>query len=303
MKYTVVHSLNQSLRELLETNPNVVILGEDIVDNYGGAFKVTRGLSKDYPQRVLSTPISEAAITGVAAGMAMRGLRPIVEIMFGDFITLCADQIINHIAKYRWVYNEKVQVPIVLRMPMGGRLGYGPTHSQSLEKIFMGIPGLRIIAINLLTDPGKLLEKIMEVYEPVLFIEHKWLYPKQLYLSKDNYIEGFSVRFYGQNFPTCVLSAGDFESADITIATYGGMAEIALQAAKEILIENEVMCEVVVFSHVKPFDTIPVLDSLQRTRNLLVLEEGTENFGWGREVIYQILQKFHDFRIPPRAVG
>ena len=100
MKYTVVHSLNQSLRELLETNPNVVILGEDIVDNYGGAFKVTRGLSKDYPQRVLSTPISEAAITGVAAGMAMRGLRPIVEIMFGDFITLCADQIINHIAKY-----------------------------------------------------------------------------------------------------------------------------------------------------------------------------------------------------------
>ncbi len=303
MKYTVVYSLNQALRRLLATNPDVLIMGQDIVGAYGGAFKVTKDLSKDYPDRVLSTPISEAAMTGMAAGMAMRGLRPIVEIMFGDFIVLCADQMINHIAKFRWVYNEKVQLPLVLRTPMGGRLGYGATHSQSLEKIFMGIPGWRIVAINLLTDPGKLLEKAVEVLEPVLFVENKWLYPKQPYPIQNGSIEGFPVRFEGQNFPTCLLSTGDFEDADITIVTYGGMAGVVLEAMKELLLEEEILCEMVVPTHIKPFNINPILDSLARTRNLLVFEEGTENFGWGREVIYQTSQKFSDFKITPRAIG
>jgi acetoin:2,6-dichlorophenolindophenol oxidoreductase subunit beta len=115
----------------MASDERVVLIGEDLLDPYGGAFKVTRGLSSAFPDRVLSTPISEAGMVGVATGMAMRGLRPVVEIMFGDFVTLVADQIINHATKFSWMYNDQVKVPLVIRTPMGGRRGYGPTHSQS----------------------------------------------------------------------------------------------------------------------------------------------------------------------------
>ena len=139
---TVLDALNAALHRACAADERVIILGEDVLDPYGGAFKVTRGLSTTYPERVLTTPISEAGIVGVAAGMALRGLRPVVEIMFGDFITLAADQLINHAAKFRWMYNDQVRVPMVIRTPMGGRRGYGPTHSQTLEKLFLGVPGL-----------------------------------------------------------------------------------------------------------------------------------------------------------------
>ena len=130
----------------MTADERVILMGEDILDPYGGAFKVTRGLSSAFPDRVLAAPISEAGMVGAAAGMALRGLRPGVEIMFGDFLTLAADQLINHIAKFRWMYNDQVRVPLVVRTPMGGRRGYGPTHSQTLEKLFLGIPGLTVLA-------------------------------------------------------------------------------------------------------------------------------------------------------------
>ena len=170
---TVLESLSAALHQAMENDARIYVLGEDILDPYGGAFKVTRGLSTKFPERVLTTPISEAAIVGVANGMALRGLRPVAEIMFGDFVTLIADQLVNHAAKFRWMYNNNVHVPIVVRAPMGGRRGYGPTHSQSLEKMFLGIPGLKVVAPNTLGDPGRLLEAAIADDDPVLFVEHK----------------------------------------------------------------------------------------------------------------------------------
>src|SRR5512147_2574474 len=130
---SVLDALNQALQRAFAANPDVILLGEDLLDPYGGAFKVSRGLSTAYPERVLSTPISEAALVGLAGGMALRGLRPVVEIMFGDFLTLAADQLINHAAKFRWMYHadslDSFCLPLVIRTPMGGRRGYGPTHS------------------------------------------------------------------------------------------------------------------------------------------------------------------------------
>ena len=134
------------------------MLGEDILDPYGGAFKVTQGLSTRFPDRVFTTPISEAAIVGMSVGLALRGLHPIAEIMFGDFVALAADQIVNHAAKYPAMYNGQVQVPLVMRTPMGGGRGYGPTHSQSLERLFFGIPHLKLVAPSHAHDPGALLE-------------------------------------------------------------------------------------------------------------------------------------------------
>ena len=143
-----VQVLNETLHELFASRDDVSLLGEDVLDPYGGAFKVTQGLSDAYPDRVLTTPISEASLFGVAAGMALRGERPILEIMFGDFVALGFDQIVNGIAKFREMYDDQVTVPLVVRTPMGGRRGYGPTHSQSLEKLLLGVPNIVVVAAS-----------------------------------------------------------------------------------------------------------------------------------------------------------
>ena len=159
-----------------------LLVGEDLQDAYGGAFKVSKGLSTAFPGQVISTPISEAGIVGAATGMAMRGLKPIVEIMFGDFISLAADQIINHATKFNWMYNHKVSVPMIIRTPVGGRRGYGPTHSQSLENIFMSVPGLEIVAPSICHNPGEMIGNLIKyVDKPTIFIEYKIDYSKQLY--------------------------------------------------------------------------------------------------------------------------
>ncbi len=191
---TVLESLNRTLQRVMEKDNRVVVLGEDILDPYGGAFQSNRGLSSKYPDRVFSTPISEAGIVGMATGMAMRGLKPVAEIMFGDFVTLIADQLINHAAKFRWMYNDNVRVPIVVRTPMGGRRGYGPTHSQSLEKLFLGIPGMKVLAPNTLRDPGELLLAAIEDEDPVLFVEHKLLYSRPMLEAGKSDLKEFEVQ-------------------------------------------------------------------------------------------------------------
>lgn len=293
---TVLESLNTALHRALENDSRVYILGEDILDPYGGAFKVTRGLSTRFPERVLTTPISEAAIVGVATGMALRGLRPIVEIMFGDFITLAADQIINHAAKFRWIYNEQVHVPLVIRTPMGGRRGYGPTHSQSLEKLFLGVPGLKILAPNTLGNPGALLEAAIADEEPVLFIEHKLLYPRSLAQPNQGDLADYTLETCAGPYPCHALRFPQ-SSPHLTIATYGYNFELVRSAIQTLLMEREIFAEVVVFSQLAPFDLEPLLDSLRHTRRLLTVEEGTGNSGWGAEVVARAVQAVEDTRI------
>jgi pyruvate/2-oxoglutarate/acetoin dehydrogenase E1 component len=284
---SVLKSLNEGLDSLLKNDSNVFVLGEDLADPYGGAFKVTKGLSTTYPERVISTPISEAAMVGMAGGMALKGLKPIVEIMFGDFVMLCADQILNHITKYRWMYNEKVSCPVVIRAPMGGRRGYGPTHSQTLEKHFLGVPGLRVVAVNRFVSPSRLLHAAVGTGDPVLFIENKILYPQDvLDCSQGRLLDG-AVRFTESGFPTATVSWTEFEHADVTVVAYGGMADVALRAGHELMLEEEIACEVVVPSQIKPMEMAPLLSSVASSGALAVFEEGTEHGGWGREIIYQ----------------
>jgi pyruvate/2-oxoglutarate/acetoin dehydrogenase E1 component len=277
---TVLESLNIALQHVMETDERVYVLGEDILDPYGGAFKVTRGLSIKYPGRVLTTPISEAAIVGVANGMAMRGLRPVVEIMFGDFITLIADQVVNHAAKFNWMYNKKVKVPIVIRTPMGGRRGYGPTHSQSLEKIFMGVPGLKVVAPNTLGDPGRLIESAISDDDPVLFVEHKLLYTCCMLAHGHGELIDFEIHESGGTYPNFMLHIPN-HTPQLTIATYGYNFELARAAALILLMEHEIFSEIVLFSQLSPFDLEVLYESLQRTHKLLTVEEGTLSLGWG----------------------
>lgn len=293
---TVLESLNTALHRVLENDARVYVLGEDILDPYGGAFKVTRGLSTRFPERVLTTPISEAAIVGVATGMALRGLRPVAEIMFGDFITLAADQIVNHAAKFRWMYNDQVHVPIVIRTPMGGRRGYGPTHSQSLEKLFLGVPGLKILAPNTLGDPGALLEAAIADDDPVLFIEHKLLYPRPLIKPSQEDLADYGLQTFAGSYP-CYTLHFLHHSPHLTIATYGYNFEIVRAAIQILLMEREIFADVVVFSQLAPFALDPLLDSLRRTRRLLTVEEGTLTSGWGAEVAARAAQAVDGIRV------
>ncbi len=292
---TVLDRLNFALHRSMETDERVYIIGEDILDPYGGAFKVTRGLSTKFPGRVLTTPISESAIVGVAAGMAMRGLIPIAEIMFGDFVTLAADQLINHASKFRWMYNSQVRVPMVVRTPMGGRRGYGPTHSQSLEKLFLGVPGLKVVAPNTLGDPADLLAAAISDEDPVLFVEHKLLYTRSLLeMGRDDLLD-FQVEQTADRYPTFCLRP--LAPAQLTIACYGYNFELARSAALELIMDHEIFSEIILFSQLSPFSLEPLFQSLGRTAKLVTVEEGTLSLGWGAELAARAVEQINGLRI------
>jgi acetoin:2,6-dichlorophenolindophenol oxidoreductase subunit beta len=306
MATNVLNSLNAALHKMLSEDPRVVVVGEDLLDPYGGAFKVTKGLSTKFPGRVLTTPLSEAGFTALAAGMAMRGLRPVVEIMFGDFLMLAADQIINHIGKYRWMYNDKVRVPLVIRTPMGGRRGYGPTHSQTLEKHFIGAPGWHVVAPSPFHEPGTLLYRaVLEDDDPVLFIENKTMYARPVREApSEGRLGDFHARVTSGRYPTVTMSFDSFTRADVTLVAYGGMAELAEAAAEQLLMREEILCEVVVPSSVSPVDLEPILESLRRTGKLVVCEEGTQTAGWGAELIAAVsAQAFELLHAAPLRVA
>ena len=229
---TVLDSLNAGLRQALADNPQVILLGEDILDPYGGSFKVTRGSSSLYPERVITTPISEAGVTGMAGGMSLRGMRPVVEIMFGDFSTLIMDQVVNHLTKFSTMYHQDVRVPVLIRTPMGGRRSYGPTHSQSLEKLFLGVPGLTVLAPfhfsgkeSALGGPGELLyDAINHQDTPTFFIEHKLQYLLKLFEKAD--LTEYTLEDVGEAgpFPFYRLALQSAPASQLTLAAYGSVS-------------------------------------------------------------------------------
>ena len=291
---TVLQSLNQALLQALADDPRVFLLGEDILDPYGGAYKVTRGCSTAFPERVLTTPISEAGITGLAGGMALRGLRPVVEIMFGDFTTLIADQVLNHIAKFHGMYNGQASAPVVIRTPMGARRGYGPTHSQTLERLFLGAPGLTVLAPNHLLGvsplgaPGQLLyDAILGQDGPTFFVENKLQYLLKLLdpAELQDYDLQESLPAGGFPAPCTTLRLKGAPPPQITLTAYGYMADLALQALHSLAYEHEIFAELVIPTQLSPAQPEPLFTSLRRTGRLLAIEEGTFSWGWGAEVL------------------
>ena len=250
-----VTRLNAGLTELLEEHQSAFFMGEDILDPYGGAFKVAKGLSTRFPERTLTTPISEAGITAWGIGAALTGARPVVEMMFGDFTALTADQILNHAAKYRWLAQGEASASIVIRTPMGGRRGYGPTHSQSIEAMFLGIPELVMVAPTHLLDPGALLKRASAIELPVMFVENKGMYAQQLALHSEGRIDDFSVRTTETCFPTLHLSLAEFETPDVVIVTYGGSVELAMEAASQSMLKEERLVDILVVTSLSPLPT------------------------------------------------
>ena len=299
-----VQVLNGALHEIFASRGDVYLFGEDILDPYGGAFKVTQGLSDGYPGRVFTTPISEASLFGVAAGMALRGQRPILEIMFGDFIALGLDQVVNGISKFREMYDDQVTVPLVVRTPMGGRRGYGPTHSQSLEKLLLGIPNICVVAASECHDLGALLTHAVEDDGPVFFIENKLMYGRMNRRPEDGHIGELAVRESGGPYPALTFSGTDFTEASATIVTYGGMVPIVLEAVTELILEHEIFCEVVALSQLSPMELDAVYESVGRTGALVTAEEGTLTGGFGAEIAARVqAAAWSDLRAPVQRVA
>lgn len=307
MRYA--ESLNKALHQLMKYDNKVFIMGEDILDPYGGAFKVTKGLSTAFPDRVLTTPISEASITGFATGLAIKGYRPVLEIMFGDFITLCADQIINGASKFNWMYGEKFTVPLVIRTPMGGRRGYGPTHSQTLESLFLGVPGINIIAPSHYHNPGELLYRtVLNAEIPTLFVENKLLYPERLKIPDENEkIDDFYfniINTCNKQYPSVSLKIEKDEKPDVTLITYGGMAPLAVEAAINSFFEEEILVEIIIPSLVKPFPIADILPSVKESGRVVIVEEGVKTSGWGAELACKISENVFDYlKKPIRRIG
>lgn len=281
----IAKELGAALRACLTEDPRVLLLGEDLVDPYGGAFKVTRGLSTDFPQRVRSTPISEGAVAGLAAGLALAGYRPIVEIMFGDFMSLTFDQVVNHITKYQAMYAGQATCPVIIRTPSGGHRGYGPTHSQSLEKHFLGVAHLRVVAASPFHEPLPVLKALLAQDSPALFIEHKLLYPEHLTAPVGGRVGDLiaTVDSSPGSLPTIALSAVPRDRCTVTVLAYGYSALLAAREVARLAVEEEIFAELLVPAQVAPMDWAPVVRSVSVTGSLVSVEEGVAGWSWGTE--------------------
>ncbi len=280
-------ALNAGLRHLLDSADDTLLLGEDLHDPYGGAFKVTAGLSTDFPGRVLSTPISEAGIAGVGIGLALAGLRPVVEVMFADFLTLCLDQLYNHAVKFPGVFPD-LRVPLVVRAPSGGRRGYGPTHSQSPENLFTAVPGLTVVFGSHRHDNGRLLVNASQGWPyPVLFFEHKLLYSETQAAGDYRLLAAVATDAAAELFPTLVRGGGQ---PDVTVLTYGGMLPVVEEAVRRLEEREELAVEVVVPALLAPFPRTTLVGHLRDRPRVVVVEEAHHQFGYGAEVLANLLE-------------
>ena len=298
-KERVVTRIYQALKQHMANDGRGFILGEDIEGPYGGAFKVTKDLSLAFPGRVRNTPISEAAIVGIGNGLALAGMHPVCEIMFGDFLTLAADQIINHASKFKWMYNDQVTVPTIIRTPMGGRRGYGATHSQCLEKHFLGLPGTQVLALHPRYDPHLVYDKLFATIDrPTIVIENKTMYGE--YVSHQT-IQGFWVEHTDENFPTTRIRSS--ATPDVTLVCYGGSLHEAEKAADKLFDEHELVAEIICPIQIYPLNYRPIVDSVRSSGRLFVVEEGQSFCGFGAEVVAAVHQALAGSPLVARRLG
>jgi acetoin:2,6-dichlorophenolindophenol oxidoreductase subunit beta len=266
----------QALDEELARDDSVIFFGEDVAAA-GGVFATTPGLMEKHgPERVFDTPISELALAGAAYGSAIGGLRPVIEIMFGDFLPLAMDSLVNQAAKYWYLSNEQASIPLVVRSAIGGGGRFGAIHSQVPISWFHGVPGLKIVCPSTPADAKALLKAAIRDDNPVLFFEHKRLY------GMTGEVDG-EVGVIGE---AAVIRPG----ADVTLVSAMRTVHECLAAAETLAAEG-IDCEVIDVRTVRPLDTATILHSVQKTNRLVVVEEGPRTGGWAGEVLATVAQE------------
>lgn len=290
MSHTFIEILRRALDEELARDPAVHLLGEDVAA--GGAFGVTNGLAQKYgAHRVRNTPISEAAITGMATGAAICGLRPVLEIMFIDFATLALDCLVNQAAKYRYMSGGQLAVPMVVRTQAGAAGGAAAQHSQSLEAWFTHVPGLAVVAPSSPVEAYVLLKSSIRLGDPVLFIEHK-----RLYALKEELNPTIELPRIGK---ARIARAG----TDATVIAYSAMVRNALEAAEE-LSRSGISVEVIDLRTLVPLDMTTIAESVAKTHRVVVAHEAVRSGGFGAEIAARIGDElFDELDAPVARVG
>jgi len=280
-------ALQQALREEMLRDKTVFLLGEDIGRYWEGAFKVTKGLADEFgDERVRDTPISESAIIGVAAGAAITGMRPVAEIMFGDLSALAMDQIANQVAKLRYMFGGQAKVPVVIRTPFGAGVNIAAHHSQSLEAWFMHIPGLKVAIPSIPYDAKGLLKTAIRDDNPVMFFEHKLLYPVKGPVPEEEYLIPFGVAEVKR------------EGEDVTIVATLYMVHKALAAA-ETLSKEGIEAEVIDPRTLVPLDRQAIVNSVKKTGRIVIVTEDCKTAGVSAEIAAMVAEEALDYLDAP----
>lgn len=286
-----IWAINEALREEMERDATVFLVGED-VGRPGGSFGASRGLYDLFgPERVVDTPISEAAIVGLAAGAAASGLRPVVEIMFMDFMAVCMDALVNQVAKMRYMFGNQVTLPIVIRAPAGGGLNAGPQHSQCLEAWFAHVPGLKVVMPSNPADMKGLLKSAIRDDNPVIVVEHKALHAMKGEVPEEEVLVPLGKAE--------VRRAG----TDATVVATARMVNEALKAA-EVLAKEGIAAEIVDLRSISPWDQETVFASVAKTHRLVIAHEAVKSFGAGAEIAASVAEEMiHELDAPILRVG
>jgi pyruvate/2-oxoglutarate/acetoin dehydrogenase E1 component len=298
-KISYQQAIAEAIDSEMERDPTVVIMGEDIAggmgapgedDAWGGVLGVTKGLYAKYPGRVIDTPISESAYVGAAAGAAASGLRPIAELMFVDFLGVCLDQIFNQAAKFRYMFGGKAETPMVVRTMYGAGIRAASQHSQALYPIFTHIAGLKVVLPSNPYDAKGLLIQAIRDDDPVIFLEHKVLYT----LEGDVPQESYTIPFGEASIVR--------EGGDVTVVALGRMVQFALEAAEELAAEG-IDCEIVDPRTTSPLDEDTILESVENTGRLVVVDESGPRCGMAADIVARVAQEaWSELKAPPRMV-
>ncbi|MFB0625879.1 alpha-ketoacid dehydrogenase subunit beta [Streptomyces sp. AB3(2024)] len=290
-KMTIAKALNESLRKAMETDPKVLIMGED-VGKLGGVFRITDGLQKDFgEERVIDTPLAESGIVGTAIGLALRGYRPVVEIQFDGFVFPAYDQIVTQLAKMHARSLGKIKLPVVIRIPYAGGIGAVEHHSESPETLFAHVPGLKVVSPSNASDAYWMLQQAILSDDPVIFFE-----PKRRYWDKGE-IDVDAIP--GELHKARVTRSG----TDLTLAAYGPMVKVCMEAAAAAAEEGKSV-EVVDLRSMSPVDFDGLQASVERTRRLVVVHEAPVFLGVGAEIAARITERcFYHLEAPVLRVG
>ena len=290
----IAESLRDAIAEEMERDETVFCIGEDIAvpGGWGGAFTVTLGLENKFPDRMINTPIAELGFFGVAIGAAMMGMRPIVDVQYGDFLFLASDQIINNAAKMRYMSGGKCKVPLVVRVPVGAT-GRGSQHAQNMERYFIGVPGLKAVAVSNAYDAKGILKSAVRDDNPVMIFEHKLLYGSKGARAESGGVDATSdipEEEFTVPLDRAVIRR---EGSDVTVLSWLLMAHFSMFAA-ESLAPDDIHAEIIDVRSLSPIDYETIGRSVKKTGRVVIVEEGPKTGGVGAEIAAGLLERFGD---------
>jgi pyruvate dehydrogenase E1 component beta subunit len=296
---TYRQALHDTLREEMQRDQSVVLLGEEI-GKFEGSYKITAGLLKEFgPERVMDTPIAEEGFVGAAIGAAMLGLRPVVEIMTVNFSLLAIDQVVNHAAKIHYMFGGQARVPMVLRTPEGGGQQLAATHSQNFSAWYAYIPGLKVVAPATPADARGLLKSSIRDDDPVIFLENLALYNTKGEVPDMGQQDGQATANGEERIVPIGTAAVMKQGSDLTLVSYSRMSVVALEVARRLEHDQGISCEVIDVRSLRPLDRTTIIESVKKTSRAVIIEEDWYSYGVGAELAATIQEGAFDYLDAP----